>query len=935
MKNFITTLLLFFGVIFGTVAQNVIKGVVVDSEKNTQLKGVAINVKKNTANTVTNDNGVFILQNLTNGSYVLEISLKGYETQNFPVELSGTTVDLGTVLLYEDLSEEEDLSTVTLTDDELNDDTSAADNISGLLQASRDIYLRTAAFEFSSSFFRIRGLDSENGKVLINGIEMNKLYNGRPQWSNWGGLNDVLRNQEFSNGLRASDYTFGGILGSTNINVRPSEQRTGTRISYASSNRSYIHRAMATHSTGLSEDGWAFTLAASRREGREGFVDGTMYNATSFFGSVEKKFNDKHSLSFTSITALNRRGKSAPQTQEVFDLRGIQYNSYWGTQDGKIRNSRIKEVSEPILMLNHYWDINETTSLNTNASYQTGNIGNSRIDNNGTKVDGDAVDGEGNPYIVNLGASNPDPTYYQKLPSYGLRQGYSNIYEIQQNFVNDGQLNWNSLYNANANTNNNGNSSYVLYEDRNDDTQFTVNTILNKDISDDFKLNARVQYTQLTSKNFAEIIDLLGGTGYLDADSFADTFDEKQNNLLNPLYIAGTGDVFKYNFNLYSNVVDGFLQGQFKFNKVDFYLATSISNTSHQRDGLFQNGGFPENSYGKSEELNFTNYGAKGGMTYKISGRHIVDINAGYLTKAPNLRNSFSNSRENNNTVENLTSEKVLSADASYIFRGPFLQAKLTGYYTKIHDATEISFFFADGIGGDNTAFVQEILSGIDKKHFGAEFGVEAQVTPTIKLKAAGNFGQYTYDNNPNLYLTTENNTRSQDAGFIDGRKDFGASNLKNYKLAAGPQTAYSVGFEYRDPDYWFVSATANFFDNVYVDIAPLTRTSNFADDGGIPFNDYDEDIARQLLQQERFDNYMVVNMIGGKSWKIGNQYISLFASIGNIFDTKYKSGGFEQGRNANYRQLKEDKSLDIPVFGNKYWFGRGTTYFLSLNYRF
>ena len=935
MKKFITTILLFFGIIFSTVAQNVIKGVVVDSEKNTQLKGVAINVKKNTANTFTNDNGVFILQNLTNGAYVLQISFKGYETQNFPVELSGTTVDLGTILLYEDLNEEEDLSTVTLTDDELNDDTSAADNISGLLQASRDIYLRTAAFEFSSSFFRIRGLDSENGKVLINGIEMNKLYNGRPQWSNWGGLNDVLRNQEFSNGLRASDYTFGGILGSTNINVRPSEQRTGTRISYASSNRSYTHRAMATHSTGLSEDGWAFTLAASRREGREGFVDGTMYNATSFFGSVEKKFNDKHSLSFTSITALNRRGKSAPQTQEVFDLRGIQYNSYWGTQDGKIRNSRIKEVSEPILMLNHYWDINETTSLNTNASYQTGNIGNSRIDNNGTKVDGDAVDGEGNPYIINLGASNPDPTYYQKLPSYGLRQGYSNIYEIQQNFVNDGQLNWNSLYNANANSNNNGNSSYVLYEDRNDDTQFTVNTILNKDISDNFKLNARVQYTQLTSKNFAEIIDLLGGTGYLDADSFADTFDEKQNNLLNPLYIAGVGDVFKYNFNLYSNVVDGFLQGQFKFNKVDFYLATSISNTSHQRDGLFQNGGFVDNSYGKSEELNFTNYGAKGGMTYKISGRHIVDINAGYLTKAPNLRNSFSNSRENNNTVENLTSEKVISADASYIFRGPFLQAKLTGYYTKIQDATEISFFFADGIGGDNTAFVQEILSGIDKKHFGAEFGVEAQVTPTIKLKAAGNFGQYTYDNNPNLYLTTENNTRSQDAGFIDGRKDFGASNLKNYKLAAGPQTAYSVGFEYRDPDYWFVSATANFFDNVYVDIAPLTRTSNFADDGGIPFNDYDEDIARQLLQQERFDNYMVVNMIGGKSWKIGNQYISLFASIGNIFDTKYKSGGFEQGRNANYRQLKEDKSLDIPVFGNKYWFGRGTTYFLSLNYRF
>ena len=935
-QNCIIFLIGFLSYFTAFAQQTVVKGSVNDLTSNQPLAGVVITFEGALLSTDTDASGGFVFSsNIPLGEQVLSLSKDGYMAARYPIVVNeGKTLDIQDMMMSIDTSMD-DLFTITLSDDELNDDTSGADNISGLLSSSQDVFQRAAAFEFSSSFFRIRGLDSENGKVLINGIEMNKLYNGRPQWSNWGGLNDVLRNQEFSNGLRASDYTFGGILGSTNINVRPSEQRTGTRISYASSNRSYTHRAMATHSTGLSEDGWAFTVAASRREGREGFVDGTLYNATSFFGSVEKKFNDKHSLTFTSITALNRRGKSAPQTQEVFDLRGIQYNSYWGTQNGKIRNSRIKEVSEPILMLNHYWDINETTSLNTNASYQTGKIGNSRIDNNGTKVDGDALDGEGNPYIINLGASNPDPTYYQKLPSYGLRQGYSNIYEIQQNFVNDGQLNWNSLYNANTNANNNGNSSYVLYEDRNDDTQFTINTILNKDISDNFKLNAKVQYTQLTSKNFAEIIDLLGGTGYLDADSFADTFDEKQNNLLNPLFIAGVGDVFKYNFNLYSNVVDGFLQGQFKFNKVDFYLAASISNTSHQRDGLFQNGGFTESSYGKSEELNFTNYGTKGGMTYKISGRHIFDINAGYLTKAPNLRNSFSNSRENNNTVENLTSEKVLSADASYIYRGPFLQAKLTGYYTKIQDATEISFFFADGIGGDNTAFVQEILSGIDKKHFGAEFGVEAQVTPTIKLKAAGNFGQYTYDNNPNLYLTTENNTRSQDAGFIDGRKDFGASNLKNYKLAAGPQTAYSVGFEYRDPDYWFVSATANFFDNVYVDIAPLTRTSNFADDGGIPFNDYDEDIARQLLQQERFDNYMVVNMIGGKSWKIGNQYISLFASIGNIFDTKYKSGGFEQGRNANYRQLKEDKSLDIPVFGNKYWFGRGTTYFLSLNYRF
>ncbi|WP_373942020.1 hypothetical protein [Polaribacter sejongensis] len=48
-----------------------------------------------------------------------------------------------------------------------------------------------------------------------------------------------------------------------------------------------------------------------------------------------------------------------------------------------------------------------------------------------------------------------------------------------------------------------------------------------------------------------------------------------------------------------------------------------------------------------------------------------------------------------------------------------------------------------------------------------------------------------------------------------------------------------------------------------------------------------------------------------------------------------YKSGGFEQGRNANYRQLLEDKSLDKPVFGNKYWYGRGATYFMNVSVSF
>jgi hypothetical protein len=916
MKKFILTQLLLLFFQQAIVAQNIIKGIIVESESEKPLQNVLIRIVNTNLVESTTIDGAFTFKNVRNGRYILEVKLVGYETQNFPIELSGATIDLGVIMLYKDIIEEQDLSLITITDDELNDDASAADNISGLLQASKDIFLRTAAFEFSSSFFRIKGLDSGNGKVLINGIEMNKIYDGRAQWSNWGGLNDVLRNQEFSNGLSPSYFTFGGVLGSANMNTRASKQRPGTRISYSSSNRSYEHRAMATHTSGISKKGWSMTFSGSRRAGNEGFNDGTSYNAYSLFASVEKKINDKHSINFTGIFTPNRRGKSAPNTQEVFDLKGIEYNEYWGNLNGKKLNSRIKEVVEPILMLNYYWDISENTTLQTNVSYQFGKIGNSRLD-------------------FNAGA-NPSPTYYQTLPSYFLRNNdLAGAYAAQENFVNNGQLDWNRIFDANTTNATMGlNNAYVLYEDRNEDKQVTINSIFNSNINSNISINGKLEYKRLHSQNFAKVLDLLGGNGYLDINNFADSEAQMQNDVFNPNRVVGVGDKFRYNFKLLSDLMNAFLQVQFKYNKIDFYAAVDVSQITNQREGLYKNGRFENSSFGESEKLNFTTYGVKAGATYKLNGRNLINANVAYLTQAPIIRNSFSNSRENNNIVDNLQSEKVFSTDASYIFRGSIITSRLTGYYTSIKDATEISFYFADGVGGDNTAFVQEILSGIEKKHFGLELGLEAQVTSTIKLKGAAAVGSFTYANNPDLYLTSD----VTNDGIFDenGRSGNYTSNLKNYKIAAGPHTAYSIGFEYRDPNYWWIGATANFFSNTFVDIAPLTRSSNFYTDAdGLTFPNYDVDLARVLLQQEKFDNYKVINLVGGKSWKISGYYISVFATVNNLLNTEYKSGGFEQGRNANYNELRRDKALEKPVFGNKYWYGRGATYFLNANISF
>ena len=500
-----------------------------------------------------------------------------------------------------------DLFSISLSDDELSDDTSAADNISGLLNSSMDIFYRTAAYEFSSSFFKVRGLDSDNAIVHINGIKMNKLYNGRPQWSNWGGLNDVLRNQELSNGSIPLKYNFGGILGSNNINIRASEYGEGGRITYSSSNRSYSNRLMATYNSGMLEKGWAYSISIGRRWGNEGYQDASFYDSNSAFLSVQKIFNNKHSLNLAAIYAPNRRGKVSPNTQEVYDLKGIRYNEYWGYHDGEKRNSRVKRVVEPIILLNHDWSIDEKSSLETSIGFQFGEMGNSRLDY--------------------AGGGNPSPAYYQDLPSYFLADSngpdYEGAYLAQENFINNGQINWDRIYDANLTNNQSGlNAAYVLYEDRVDDTQLTLNSAYSREINDNIKFTTSVNYRSLVSDNFAEISDMLGGYSYSNIDSF----DNLDYNLLSPNSIVSEGDKFKYHYKMNAEELSLFTMMNFTFDKFELYLAGDLTNTTYQRDGIFENEANAGNSAGKGDEINFNGYGVKAGITYKVSGKHILDF---------------------------------------------------------------------------------------------------------------------------------------------------------------------------------------------------------------------------------------------------------------------------------------------------------------------
>lgn len=906
MRFFYGVLFFFYSMqlLFG---QQTVTGKIWDNKLDKEVANAIITLEGTTLQTNSAADGTFELQTTLVGEFIIQISAIDYLTKRLPITLEKTNLDLGVLLLEKDLTLEKTENLIALTDSDLSNDESSSIT-SGLLQATKDIFLNRAAFDFGQAFFRVRGYGSEHGKVLLNGIPMNKFYDGRPQWNNWGGLNDVTKNQDFTHGIQASEHNFGGLLGTTNINTRPSGLRPGTRFSTSASNRTYAGRVMATYNSGMQKNGLAYSVSASRRWANEGYIAGTLYDAFSLYGALEYQINQKHSLNFTGFYASNRRGRSSAVTEETFNLLGRKYNPYWGNQNGKIRNSRERKIAEPVVMLNHYYKSNNL-NLNTGVLYQFGSAIKSRLGY--------------------YNAPNPDPTYYRYLPSYYINSPIGANFEsaatAKEALLENPQINWERVYTANQNTSN-SQAAYVLYDDAIDDQLLAVNSIGNIKIGENGKADFGITYKKLKSENYAKIQDLLGADFHEDIDTFSNT-----ENDINGSLVKNEGEIFNYHYNFEASSLEGFAQYLYEASKWNAFLSANFNTTSYQREGKFKNERFMASSLGKSDKVDFSNFGAKVGFTYKITGRHWVNVHGAYINQAPILQNVFINPREHNVLVNDVKSENNTTIDFNYYLRLPKLTGRFSGFYTRFMNATDVNFFFVEsGVGSD---FVQEVVTNLDKLHKGFELGLEYQISSTVKLSAVGALGKYTYASDPEVNINFDTAGAEEDIINTVGTIDLGISKVKDYNLSQGPQKAFAFGVEYRDPKYWWVGASANFLGNNYANISTIVRTDSFYLDPetGEPFLDATSENVNTLLQQQKLGDFYLLNLVGGKSWLKNNKYISVFASVNNVFDVVYKTGGYEQSRNGNYGQLAQDNLSGSPSFGPKYWYGYGRTYFLNV----
>ncbi|MBT8293936.1 MAG: TonB-dependent receptor [Eudoraea sp.] len=898
-------LLFFFQVLKGQ--QISINGSIGDAQSLLAISHATIEIEGTSLKVMTDMDGSFKIVTALKGEFILSIKAREYIEKRLPLEISQDEIKLGQILIEKDTSIDQNEILVTLTDNQINGEQEGG-NL-GMLTATRDVFLNRAAFDFGQVFFKVKGYDSRNGSVLINGVVMNKLRDGRPQWNNWGGLNDVIRNQDFNLGLQSSPYGFGGLLGVTNIDTRPSGLRSGIRLSGSLSNRIYSGRIMASYTSRKKKSNFLYSLAASRRWAREGFVNGTLYDAFSIYGAMEYQVNPTNSLLFTGILSSNRRGSSAAMTEEVYNLVGNRYNPYWGFHNDHFRNSRERKILEPLFMLNYFGKF-KNLHINAAISYQFGSFAKSRIGY--------------------YNAPNPDPTYYRYLPSFYVNSpvgaNFLNAVLAKQAFLLNPQLQWENLYKANTMNSENGMAAYVLYDDTTSDKQLTLSTTFNIMPNEVFTVDMNMSYISTISDNFAKIQDLLGADYHLDIDPFSDTRNDLDGELK-----KGKGDIFNYDYTMNYQLFNAFAQLRVDKSKWNFFLAGHYTNSSYQRTGHFLNERFPENSLGKSNLIQFSNYGLKGGFTYKLNMRQWISTNGIILTRAPLIVNAFINPRENNAIVPNLNEEKITGIDINYFTRFPDLIGRITCFYTRFQKLTDVNFFFVDaGVGSD---FVQEVITNLDKLNMGVELGLSYQLSSSVNLSGAFALGKYVYASDPNLAINFDTAGNEEDLITIEGTKDLGIAKIKNYKQPNGPQTALSLGVEYRDPKFWRIGAKMNYLSDNYASISIIRRTRSFYlnPDTGEQFENLNLEYADRILKQNPLGNIYLLNLVGGKSWLLNGKYISVFASINNVFNTVFRTGGYEQNRNGNYGQSLEDNLSGNPSFGVKYWFGYGRTFFLNL----
>lgn len=896
----------------------VIKGRVIDISTGRPIEGAFVMLHDQGLFVTTGPTGEFIINAPDGGTDGLSIAAFGYNDFNTSVTLlDGKTIDLGTLTIGSENEAsalfQEDMQELIFDQNLLEDEEGNAQTIGALTGASDNIYFNATNYDFSVMRFRLRGYNSEYNTTYINGIPFNDLARGRFNYSTLGGMNRAFRNRTNTMGLMASDYGFGDIGGSSNINTITKDYAPGFNGSVAYTNSNYMLRAMAMYTSGLNHNGWGATVAAIGRYADEGIIPGTFYNSGGLFLSAQKEFSPAHSLVLTAFGAPTQRATSSATFLEAYELAGNNlYNPNWGYQDGKKRSSKIVETFDPTVMLNWLFTPSRNTSMNMGAAVRWVNYSTSAL----------------NWY----NAADPRPDYYRYLPSYfknkpEMYEMYTDLWRNDEDFR---QIDWDALYAANY-LNNQANASglattpkgstYILENRHSNQFNAIFNTLFNHRINDNMSLQAGASLNYTRAHYFKTIRDLLGGEFWLDIDQFAERDypsnpDLAINDLNNPMRRVVKGDIFGYNYYINALQARLWLQNTVTTAHWDVNYGLSASYTQFFRDGKMRNGRAPENSYGQGATHRFDNAAVKAGATYKLNGRNYFMAHAEYETRAPLFEYAYVSPRTKDTTID-LNSERIFSVDASYVWNYRRFRGSIGGFFTRMYDQTERSSFYDDNLG----TFVNYVMKGVNTCYKGVELGMAYKILPSLTASLAGTVASYRYKNNPTGIRSVENG-HSPDVSTV--------VYLRNYHIGGTPQTAANIGLDWAAPHQWFFNVNASWMGDAYVNLSPVRHEELPDLWSRYPDPAEREEISRNISRQEKLNNAFVLNASIGKLLYVNRKVALNFnVNVDNILNRKnIMTYGYQQGR-------FDYTNYDPGKYPNKYYFAQGIKVFVNVGIRF
>lgn len=656
MKNFknwlVALVLISSTVMFG---QTTLTGTVVD-DSNQPLPGASVVVKGTTNGVSTDFDGNFTLTAKATSGSVL-VSFVGYNTKT--VKFNGTK-NIGSIMLSPN-SEFLDEIVITQTSFAIDRKTPVAvstikaseiENKLGtqefpeILKSTPGVYATKGGGGYGDSRINLRGFNSENVAVLINGVPVNDMENGRVYWSNWAGLSDVTSAMQVQRGLGASKVAVPSVGGTINILSKSSDMEKGGNIKTSIGNDGY-QKVGFTLSTGLMDNGYAATVSASRTTG-EGYIDGTQFSGVNYFVNVSKVFNENHKLSFTSFgspqTHGQRQNKSLISKYRSAES-GLKFNPDWGYKNGKVTHIEDNFYHKSQTSLNHYWTINDRSNLSTVAYVSFGKGGGGGEAGDSTLFDV-RLGGDDQPvdldYIVDINRSAKEAQAY-------------------------------------------------LRASRNDHNWYGILSTYKLELTDAIDLIAGVDLRSYTGMHFSEVTDLLGADYALD-----------DNDINNPNSALKVGDKRDYHNEGKVGWQGVFAQLEYDQDQISAFLSVAGSNTSYTRIDYFNY--LDSDSLQETDKYSFLGYSAKGGANYRIDDTHNIFANIGYFEKAPIFGAVFQN-YDNEHVNEDAENEKIFSVELGYGYRSEKFAANLNIYRTQWKDRS-----FTDSFTEDDVSYFVNLL---------------------------------------------------------------------------------------------------------------------------------------------------------------------------------------------------------------------------------